>query len=310
MINGTPVMTGVGIVVVDRCRKILRAATAATALVMHGLLAHVRHLDSVLFQVKPFPGQAGVAEALRRYLACETDAGECEAPEALQDPYSLRCAPHVLGVLADALGWAERWVEIEANGVSDNPLFDPATGRALMGGNFYGGHLAFAMDSLKATAASVADLCDRQVALLVDARYSRGLPSSLIRGAALQHGYKGLQITASALTAEALSATMPVSSFSRSTESHNQDKVSMGTIAARDALRVCELVERVVAIALMVGTQACELRGTVGVRADLARVAAAVRRLHPSLTEDRPLDSELSAVSGAVASGSFDAVDG
>jgi histidine ammonia-lyase len=279
---------------------------------MHGLLAHEHHLDAVLFEAKPFPGQADVAEALRRYLASDGDASECEAPEALQDPYSLRCAPHVLGVLGDALGWAQRWVEIEANGVSDNPLFHPVTGCPLMGGNFYGGHLAFAMDSLKAAAASVADLCDRQVALLVDARYSRGLPSSLTGGAAgtLQHGYKGLQITASALTAEALSATMPVSSFSRSTESHNQDKVSMGTIAARDALRVCELVERVVAITLMVGTQACDLRGTVAIRSRLARVAAAVRRLHPSLTEDRPLDDELSAVSDALASGSLDAVAG
>ena len=179
MLNGTPVMTGVGIVVVDRCRKILQAAMQATALTIHAMLGHVHHLNPALFEAKPFPGQMAVAAKLRELLHAPSPAPECEADEALQDPYSLRCAPHVLGVLADALRWVERWVEIEANGVSDNPLFDPSTGEPLMGGNFYGGHPAFSMGAPKNAPAFVTHLCGRQGGLLVDPRFNPGLPAQL-----------------------------------------------------------------------------------------------------------------------------------
>ena len=108
---------------------------------------------------------------------------------------------------------------------------------------------------MKAALASVADMCDRQIMLLVNPNSNRGLPGDLVRNAdkikGLHHGFKAMSISSSALTAEALKATMPAASFSRSTESHNQDKVSMGTIAARDAERICTLTERVVAIHLL-----------------------------------------------------------
>lgn len=307
ILNGTSIMTGVAIMVVDRCRRILAAATRATAMAMHAMAGHEHHLHPVLFEAKPFPGQADVAAYLRALMRAEGDVHEAEVPEALQDPYSLRCAPHVLGVLADALAWVEDWVEIEASGASDNPLFDPESGAPLMGGNFYGGHLAFAMDAVKAAVASVADLCDRQGALLVDPRLNRGLPAQLAvpadNGCAPRHGFKGMQITLSALTAEALQASMPVASFSRSTESHNQDKVSMGTIASREALRVCELVGHAVAVHLLLAAQACELRGGLPGRPAIAACVEAVRGLSPALDDDRPLDRDIEAVFEAVAGG-------
>jgi histidine ammonia-lyase len=258
---------------------------------VHAMAGHEHHLHPVLFAAKPFPGQAAVAARLRALIRAEGDVHEAEVPESLQDPYSLRCAPHVLGVLADALAWVERWVEIEGSGVSDNPLFDPESGEPLMGGNFYGGHIAFAMDAVKAAVASVADLCDRQGALLVDPRFNRGLPAQLAvpvaDGLAPRHGFKGMQITLSALTAEALQATLPVASFSRSTESHNQDKVSMGTIASREALRVCDL------------------RDGLSGRPAIAAAVRAIRDLSPALADDRPLDRDIEAVYQAVASGAL-----
>jgi histidine ammonia-lyase len=215
----------------------------------------------------------------------------------------------VLGVLADALGWVERWVEIEAGSATDNPLFDPETGRPLMGGNFYGGHIAFAMDAVKAAVASVADLCDRQAALLVDPRFNRGLPAHLAApspsGMAPGHGFKGMQITLSALTAEALQASMPAASFSRSTESHNQDKVSMGTIAAREALRVGDLVAHALAVHLLIAAQACELRGGVPGRPGVAAAVRAVRETSPALVDDRPLDGDIEAVYRSVMAGTL-----
>src|SRR5262249_35452393 len=154
----------------------------------------------------------------------------------------IRCAPHVIGVLLDALAWIRPTLEIELNSVNDNPIVDAEHDEILHGGNFYGGHVGFAMDCLKVAVSSVADLLDRQVALISTPTTNNGLPSDLVAvtgpDRAVHHGFKGLQIGASALAAEALKLSMPATAFSRSTESHNQDKVSMGTIAARDCIRV------------------------------------------------------------------------
>jgi len=309
MINGTAVMTGAAVLAVVRAGRLLASATAATALSVHALAGHAHHFSPLIFTAKPFPGMVASAARLRELLRAQADVEEASTQEALQDPYSLRCAPHVLGVLGDALAWVERWIELEANSADDNPLLDPETGEVLTGGNFYGGHVSFAMDALKTAVASVGDLCDRQLALLVDPRYSRGLPAGLAapgpaaRG--LHHGFKGMQITASALTAEALHATLPVASFSRSTESHNQDKVSMGTIAARSALRAIELVEGVVAVHLLGAAQGAELRGQLGARPALAALVERVRELSPRLAEDRPLDEDLRRVQAAIGAGAF-----
>jgi len=310
MVNGTSVMTGVALLALRRSRSIEKAATLATALAIHAIAGHPRHFHPTLSDARPHPGQRAIAERLAALLASTGEVTESQAPAALQDPYSLRCSPHVLGVLSDTLDWAARWVEIEANGVSDNPLFEPATGELLTGGNFYGGHIALAMDALKTAVASAADLCDRQVAQLVDARFSRGLPLGLTGveagRRALHHGFKASQISASALTAEALKLTMPATSFSRSTELHNQDKVSMGTIASRDAAAVCDLAASVVAIHLAAAAQGAELRGRLEARPALSRLVSAVRNHVPFLSEDRPLDQEIGALAGAILAGAFD----
>ena len=176
----------------------------------------------------------------------------------------------------------------------------------LHGGHFYGGHIAMAMDTLKTAVANVADLLDRQLALLVDTRFNHGLPSNLSGAlgerAAINHGLKALQISVSAWTAEALKQTMPASVFSvfsRSTECHNQDKVSMGSIAARDALRVLELSEQVVAGLLISARQGLGLRQRLGGLQLSAPLSAWFEQLcaHiPLVEEDRALDAELQAL--------------
>jgi len=207
----------------------------------------------------------------------------------------------VLGVLADSLGWLRGFIETELNSANDNPIIDGDAERVLHGGHFYGGHIAFAMDSLKTLVANVADLLDRQLALLVDTRFNHGLPSNL-SGAApgramLNHGFKAVQIGASAWTAEALKQTMPASVFSRSTECHNQDKVSMGTIAARDALRVLELTEQVAAASLLAANQGVWLRTRQGqahaLPPALAKMHKALLEDFAPVIEDRALESDL-----------------
>lgn len=311
LVNGTSVMTGIAAVNLDRADHLLDAAIAASALSVHALKGKADHYDPVIGRAKPHPGQIRVADRIRTLLAVKgAPRGlEAEDVETLQDPYSLRCAPQILGVLADALDWIRPWVEIEANSANDNPLFDEGKERPLTGGNFYGGHIAFAMDALKMALASVADMADRQVCLLVNTNVNRGLPADLVRltgpEKAGNHGFKAASITASALTAEALKATMPAASFSRSTESHNQDKVSMGTIAARDGSRILTLAERVVAIHLLAAAQACEIRGRVDVRPRLAEMVGELRLLAAPIDADRPMDTDIEAVAREISEKGF-----
>jgi histidine ammonia-lyase len=164
------------------------------------------------------------------------------------------------------------------------------------------------MDGLKTLVANVADLCDRQLALMVDTKFNNGLPSNLTGAtgdtAAINHGFKAVQIAASAWTAEALKLTMPASVFSRSTECHNQDKVSMGTIAARDALRVLELTEQVLAAHTLACVQAIRLRMRDGqlsrdqIGDPIARFIDGLGEAAPMLVEDTPMDRVLANLCG------------
>jgi len=306
IMNGTAMMTGIAALVADRSEKILNAAICATALCIHAVGGNAHHYHPVISEAKPHPGQAAVAARIAALIASDhPQAGFApESPETLQDPYSIRCAPQILGVLADALHWVRKWVKTEANSANDNPLFDPQTGRVLLGGNFYGGHIAFAMDGLKSALASVADAADRQVALMVDANTNRGLPADLVRAEeaekAFHHGFKAMSISASALAAAALKETMPAASFSRSTESHNQDKVSMGTIAARDAQRICTLAEKTLAIALLTAAQASEIRGNIDKRPRIAMLVKKIRDIAPPTIEDRPMDADIHNIASAI----------
>ncbi|NHZ42853.1 HAL/PAL/TAL family ammonia-lyase [Massilia aquatica] len=261
IMNGTAVMTALACLAYERAGYLTRMCTRITAMASFALDGNAHHFDETLFSVKPHAGMQGVAAWLRADL----DVGQAERNgKRLQDRYSIRCAPHVIGVLADALPFFRQSIENELNSANDNPIIDAEGERVLHGGHFYGGHIAFAMDGMKNAVANLADLLDRQMALLVDSRYNHGLPANLSGAegprAAINHGLKALQISSSAWTAEALKLTMPASVFSRSTECHNQDKVSMGTIAARDCLRVLDLTEQVVAALLITVRQGMWLR--------------------------------------------------
>lgn len=294
LMNGTSVMTALAcqaFVRADYLQQLVTRITAGAIVVAQGNPGHV---DERLFQLKPHPGQQQVAARLRQ------DLGNWRPPTntRLQDRYSLRCAPHIIGVLADALPWLRQTLEIELNSANDNPLVDGEQEAILHGGHFYGGHVALAMDTLKTAVANLADLMDRQLALLMDTSCNHGLPRNLtgVTGsrAAINHGFKAVQIATSAWTAEALKLTMPASVFSRSTECHNQDKVSLGTIAARDCLRILELTEQVAAAALLAVAQGIRLRGDAAADAPGAsKLREVVEPLSPPLTEDRPLDRDL-----------------
>jgi phenylalanine ammonia-lyase len=319
MVNGTSFMSGFAVLALHDAAEIAFAADLCTAMTSQVLLGNPGHFASFLFDAKPHDGVIQSAAMIRAALFTDTEADNgvrrpdtdfAELEQPIQDQYSVRCAPHVTGVLRDTNEWARHWLTVEVNSANDNPLFDVAAGAVRNGGNFYGGHVAQAMDALKTAVASVGDLLDRQLELVVDEKFNNGLTPNLIPRVAdgdyeagLFHGFKGMQIVASSLTAEALKWTMPAASFSRSTEAHNQDKVSMGTIAARDARSVVHLVQRIAAIHLIALCQAADLRGLDVLSTPTAAAHGAVREVCDFLDRDRALDTEIERVASLIASG-------
>ncbi len=314
IMNGTAVMTALACLAFRRAERVSRMATRLTACNVLASSGNAHHFDETLFSVKPHAGQQQVAARIRADLATPQVAGApLRNEQRLQDRYSLRCAPHVIGVLEDTLPFFRGLIENELNSANDNPIIDGEREQVLHGGHFYGGHIGFAMDGLKNVVANVADLLDRQLALLVDTRYNHGLPSNLSGAtgprAAINHGLKALQISVSAWTAEALKQTMPASVFSRSTECHNQDKVSMGTIAARDCLRVLELSEQVIAAMLIAARQGLALRRGIEpalpVSPALAAFQADLEARIALVVEDRALDRDLQSLLLALRQGAW-----
>ncbi|HEY9029944.1 MAG TPA: aromatic amino acid ammonia-lyase [Kangiella sp.] len=300
IMNGTAVMTALACLAYERADYLTQLCSRITSLCSIALQGNSAHFDELLFSVKPHPGQNQVAAWIR------DDLNHYKHPrnsDRLQDRYSIRCAPHIIGALKDAMPWMRQTIETELNSANDNPIIDGAGQHVLHGGHFYGGHIAMVMDTMKTGIANLADLMDRQMALLVDRKFNNGLPNNLSAASEhrkpLNHGFKAVQIGVSAWTAEALKLTMPASVFSRSTECHNQDKVSMGTIAARDCLRILQLTEQVAAASLMAATQAVTLRIrqnqldksslSDGVLSTLEQVFEHFKLV----SEDRPLEHEL-----------------
>ena len=297
IMNGTAVMTALACTAYKRAEYSTKLMARITALSSLALKGNSNHFDDILFSVKPHPGQNRIAKWI------QGDLNHHEHPRnshRLQDRYSIRCAPHVIGVLADSLPWLRSMIENELNSANDNPIIDGIGEHILHGGHFYGGHIAMAMDSMKNCVANLADLADRQIATLVDIKMNNGLPPNLTASRGdrrhINHGFKAIQIGCSAWTAEALKLTMPASVFSRSTECHNQDKVSMGTIAARDCLRILQLTEQVLAATLLAAVQGIRIRilnselSQDSLTKDVRVMIDDISSFFELLEEDRPTD--------------------
>ena len=327
LVNGTAFMTAFAALAAVDARRIASLADICTAMCVEALRGIAGPFDRFLHDVaKPHSGQIRSAANVRTLLEGSelakaydevldelgrSDAEYRELVTRVQDKYSIRCAPQFTGVLWDVLEWVERWLEVEINSSNDNPLFDAASGAVHSGGNFAGGHIALAMDALKTALASVGDLMDRQLELIVDEKFNNGLTPNLIARfpaghpeEGLNHGFKAMQLAGSSLCAEALSKCMPLTAFSRSTECHNQDKVSMGATAARQARDVVELVEKIAAIHLIALCQAADLRGPD----ELGKTRAVYERVRSRvapLEVDRSMAGDIAAVVEMLRDGSL-----
>ncbi len=299
IMNGTAVMTALGAIVAARFARTLTVCEAATALCAEVLFGRSQAFATLAHTLKHHPGQIASAAAIRTALAGSRmiDHGK-ENGRMVQDPYSIRCAPHVIGAARDSLTWTQQVLGRELNSVNDNPLVDPEKGEMIFAGNFYGGHVALTMDLLKIAAASVADLMDRQYALLVDARLNVGLPETLV--AYQGCGVKALQLTSSALTAMAVQHAAPDTLLSRPTEANNQDKVSMGQNGALNAAEVMTLLQQVLAALLVALANAAALRDEERFSPSGRELLRRIRTFSPVLTADRRLDHDLRSLTAAI----------
>jgi tyrosine ammonia-lyase len=226
-----------------------------------------------------------------------------DAGVEVQDPYSVRCAPQILGAFQEALWHVEAVVTRELNASTDNPLVFPQMPAVIHCGNFYGQQIAMVCDYLRIGLAKLALLADRQLDRLVNWRYSLGLPPLLAGGdPGLNSGFAGCQLLATSLAAECRLLSAPASVQTIPTNANNQDVVSMGCIAARMTRDLVRKLWKVVAIQALALAQAADVRGPASLGSQYRSLHAAIRRVSPRLTADRPLFEEIAAVTGLLQS--------
>lgn len=300
LINGTSFHTGTAAVLVSGAARVAAAAEIAAALLFEALGGHREALDAALHAARPHAGQQRVAARLRELTAGSTLLRD-DAVAGSQDPYTVRCIPQLLGPVRDAIDAVRAVVEVELNAACDNPLFFTAERRVVHGGNFHGQPVAAALDQLKQALVGLGVASERRVARVLDARLNGGLPPFLVRGApGLHSGFMGLQYCATTLAAEHAVLAAPASVRSLPTNANNQDVVPMAMLAARHAARVLDGVRRMVAIELLCGAQALELRGAGGAGAGTRAMLERIRGVSPALTDDRGLREDVEAVAALV----------
>jgi phenylalanine ammonia-lyase len=319
LLNGTTVMTGAAATVVDEAAYLFQLSLGAVAMAAEALQSSPDYYHPAIHMAKNHPGQLAVAEMLNSLLfdsklAIPLDdirrrVGEVSrrvngnhqvaaADESIQSPYSLRCAPQGLGPMHENLEQCRTVIEREANSVNDNPLIDGAADRVYHTGNFYGAHIARALDGLKLDLANLANWLHSLMALLMDDRFSNGLPPSLSPHPGLYQGFKGMQIVHTSLVTAIRHWCAPSLIHTLPTEQYNQDIVSLGTHAALTAMDITRLLRSAVAITLLSTTQAIDLRdGGERLGAGTRAMYGAIRSASAFVDADRALDQDIAAVS-------------
>jgi histidine ammonia-lyase len=308
-INGTQAQTALLALLVHDARVLWRTAVGAAAMSLEALRGTPAPLDPRIHAARPHRGQSEAAALMRRLVAdSEIRESHREDDPRVQDAYSLRCAPQVLGAVADAIRFAEETVAVELNASTDNPLvFDD--GDVISGGNFHGQPVAQALDLLAMTLTTLQAIAERRVERLVNPDLSQGLPAFLTGDPGLSSGFMMVQITAASLVAESRAIAMPASIGSIPTDANQEDFVPMGMAAAWKAQRILANAQRVVAAELLCAAQGLEFLKPLapgrGVGELFRRLRGLTPAVHP-LEADRPPSADLERLARAVALGELD----
>lgn len=304
-VNGTQAQTGIAALLVHDAWTLWRAAHGAAAMSLEAVRGSPDPFEARIHDARPHEWQQRSAALLRGLL---TDSAIRESHREddprVQDAYSIRCTPQVLGAVGDGLAFAERLVTTELNAATDNPLVFGDD--VVSGGNFHGQPIALALDVIAIVLTTLAGIAERRLERVVNPDLSSGLPAFLARDPGLESGFMTPQIAAAALVADCRVLASPASVQSIPTEGNQEDVVPMGMTAAWKAGRILANAERIVAIELLAGAQGLEYLLPLTPARGVARLHAAVRREAAALTTDRPLTADIERIAKGIREGKFE----
>jgi histidine ammonia-lyase len=302
LINGTQASTALALDALFAGERVFAAAIGAGALSVDALKGSAKPFEPRLSELRGQPGQIRVAAAIHGLLQGSEILTSHVACSRVQDPYSFRCQPQVMGAALDLLENAARTLTIEAGAVTDNPIVFPDEDAAISGGNFHAQPVAFAADTIAMALCEVGSISERRVSVLVDPKMS-GLPAFLTEDSGVNSGLMIPQVTAAALVSENKSLAFPASVDSIPTSAGQEDHVSMAPISARKATQIARNAAGVIAVELMAAAEGIDYHAPLKTSSKLQEIYAAVRAHSPHFTADRYWADEMSALQSAVLAG-------
>ncbi len=305
LINGTQVMTAIGLLVVNDAIQLSKTIDIACAMSLEVLMGSNTEFDPRIHEVRPHPGQIATADNMLKLIRQSEIIESHRGCARIQDAYTLRCSPQIHGASKDAVDHAMRVIDIEINSTTTNPLIFADTEEIRLGGNFHGQPVAMAADYLSMGIAELGSVSERRIERLVNPQLS-DLPAFLVKNGGLNSGYMIAQYVAAALVSENKVLAHPACVDSIPTSANKEDHVSMGTIAIRQTRSILENVENIAAIELICAAQAYDLitkdnpmKGGTGTQA-----AYEIIRSHiPYLDKDRDLYKDIETMVKVVRSG-------
>jgi histidine ammonia-lyase len=305
LLNGTQFSTAYTLAALFEAERLYRVALVTGVLSTEAAKGSDAPFDARIHALRGQPGQVETAAALRRLMqGSEIRASHREHDLRVQDSYSLRCQPQVMGAALDLLRQACATAVVEANGVSDNPLIFPDSDEAVSGGNFHAAPVAFAADMIAMALCEIGSIAERRVAMLVDPALS-GLPAFLTPQPGINSGFMIPQVTAAALVSENKQRAFPASVDSIPTSANQEDHVSMAAHGSRRLLGMAANVDAILGIELLAAAQGCDFHAPLKSSAAIEAVRAKVRSRVPALDQDRHMAPDIEAAIGLVRSGAL-----
>ena len=299
LLNGTQVSTALALAALFELEDAFAAAMVSGSMSLDALQGSDVPFDPRIHSLRGHPGQVQVSQVYRELLAGSEIRESHRTCERVQDPYSLRCQPQVMGPCLDLITQSAETLLTEANSVTDNPLIFAATGEVLSGGNFHAEPVAFAADILALACAEVGSIAERRIALLVDPKMS-GLPAFLALDSGVNSGFMMAQVTAAALVAENRMLCHPASVDSIPTSANQEDHVSMATHGARRLLTMTTNLLNIIAIEFLAACQGIDFRKPLQTSRSLQQAHAELRARIPFATQDRLLAEDIEATAEVI----------
>ncbi len=301
MINGTQVSTALALAALFDSWSLAQTALISGAMTTDALMDSTAPFRPEIHTLRGLQGQIDAAAFLRGLLAGSViRESHRDNDERVQDPYSIRCQPQVMGACIDMLRQIGKTLEIEANAVTDNPIVVIEDGSILSGGNFHAEPVAFAADQCALAIAEIGSITERRIAITVDPAQSFGLPAFLSPDPGLNSGFMIAEVTSAALMAENKQKAMPCSVDSTPTSANQEDHVSMACHAARRLDSMNHNLASIVAIELLTSTQGIEFRAPIETSPALVKVMQAIRKRVSRLENDRYLADDIAAIKNMV----------